>query len=322
MPAPADPPPRVSDDAIRPLLGPAVAVDACRRAFEAVGRGDIDNPPREETVDERDGQSHFRLDMPAEWPDRWRSRKVVEETSDVSTGRLGERDAWIDLEDLQSARRWRLDAGHITDMRTGAAAALAAHWVGGEVRRLALIGTGRVARCVARACAVLFDGELRATSRSADNREAFAADVAGDLGDLRLTMVDSLEECVAGADVVLTAVPTPTPILSLAALPANAGIVAVAGDSRTRQLQAEVLAARPVLVDLQEQALRSGELRHAGETKALASIRWACRADGQRLSLPDVAAGAAAPPGAVAYLTGLAAQDLCCAVVVCDTLGD
>ena len=45
-----------------------------------------------------------------------------EEVSDVGSGRLGVREAWIELENLRTGTRVRLDAGHITDMRTGAAA--------------------------------------------------------------------------------------------------------------------------------------------------------------------------------------------------------
>ena len=55
---------------------------------------------------------------------KFRSRKIIEEFSDVATGRLAKREAYIAFEDLQQDRAWRLEAGHITDRRTGAAGAL------------------------------------------------------------------------------------------------------------------------------------------------------------------------------------------------------
>ena len=94
---------------------------ACHQAFERYGAGVIDNPPRTESVEKRGTLDYFRLDMPAEWPGKFRARKIIEELSDVATGRLAKREAYIAFEDLQQGRTWRLEAGHITDWRTGAA---------------------------------------------------------------------------------------------------------------------------------------------------------------------------------------------------------
>ena len=61
----------------------------------------IINPPREEVVEEREGLDYFGLNMPAEWPGKYRSCKVIEELSDVAEGRLAKREAYIEFEDLQ-----------------------------------------------------------------------------------------------------------------------------------------------------------------------------------------------------------------------------
>jgi len=293
-------------------------IDAGRRAFELHGGGDIINPPRQQVIEERDGCSHFRLDMPAEWPGHYRVRKIIEEVSTLGSGNLGERRAWIELQDLRADTAVRLDAGHITDMRTGAAGALAIELLAeAEVQRIGILGTGRIARCLALACDDLFElAELRCTSRSASNRDAFAAGLGPQLQCQNLQMSPSIEACVNCVDAVLTAAPTTTPILDANLVAQIDTVVAIAGDARTRQLHAEVLEKRPVIVDVLEQAQASGEFQYAVQQGTEAGIRLARRADGTVLTMSDAACHRVSRGGVTAYLTGMAAQDLCAAVMI------
>ena len=120
---------------------------ACHQAFELYGQGVIVNPPREEVVEERGELDYFGLDMPAQWPGKYRARKIIEEFSDVKQGRLAKREAYIEFEDLQQGKVLRVDAGFITDMRTGAAGALGIKYLAGVgVKREAVLGTGRQRR--------------------------------------------------------------------------------------------------------------------------------------------------------------------------------
>ena len=306
------------EEDFRDQFGIADFVGAVRRSFELYGNGDIINPPRQESVEECRGESHFRLNMPATWPGHYQVCKIIEEVSTVGSGRLGSREAWIDLEDLVSGIQIRLDAGFITDMRTGAAGALAIEFLAGrDVRSVGILGTGRISRCLARACDQLFDlDELRCTSRNASNREAFALDITPHLRTHRLRMTTSIEACVDGVDAMLTAVPTPTPIVGQAQLAQVDTIAIIAGDSRTRQLQPDVLESRPVVVDVLEQAHKSGEFRDAAARSALERITLARSDDGAVLTLGDAACGRVARGGGAAYLTGMAAQDLCAAAMV------
>lgn len=299
----------------------ADSVAACRRAFELLGRGHIVNPPRVQTVEQRQGASHFHLDMPATWPGRYSVRKTIDEVSDVSSGRLGERQAWIDLDDLVSGALLRLDAGYITDMRTGAGGALGIELLASRpVRSVAILGTGRVARCLALACDYLFDlDQLRVTSRSTVNRDAFAAAVAPQLSTT-LHMTSSIDACLAGADAMLTAVPTPTPIVDAAELDHIDTVAVIAGDSRTRQLHDDVLQSHRVVVDLLEQARQSGEFRHAATHDSETTIALARGQQGAVLTIADAACDRAPRTGGVAYLTGLAAQDLCAAATIYEAL--
>ncbi len=304
-------------------LSTADFLAACRQAFEQYGAGVIANPPRTESIQKRGPLDCFRLDMPAEWPGKFRVRKIIEERSDVATGRLAQREAYIAFEDLQRGRAWRLEAGHITDQRTGAAGALGLQYLAGAtaIERIAILGTGRIARTLALSCDALFDlAEIACTSRRAANRAEFAKAVGPALR-APLRVVASLESCMAGADAVLTAVPTPQPILTTAGLAQVPYLAVIAGDSRTRQLAPEVLSERTVVVDVLAQAQRSGEFRFAAEQGRAEHIALARNPEGAVLDIGDAACGriGAVAPSAV-YLTGMGAQDLCAAAMVCRLL--
>ncbi|MBM3277465.1 MAG: NAD(P)-binding domain-containing protein [Candidatus Handelsmanbacteria bacterium] len=302
-----------SDGDFLTRLSPADFLAACDRAFRLWGQGVLLNPPRRQSLE----GGIFRLEMPALWPGRYQGRKVIVEEPGVG-GQLGSRRAYIELEDLVRGAHFRMDADYATDMRTGAAGALGIKYLAqGPVDCAAVLGTGRVARCLARSADQLFGlHEIRATSRQAANREVFARDLAP-LLRAPLKMAASLEECLEGADAVLVAVPTPQPILTPAHLGPRTLLSVMAGDSRTRQLAPQILEELPVLVDHPEQALQSGEFIYAGERGSLERIALARDAAGQVLTIGDAADGrlGAARPR-LAYFTGLAVQDLCVAVAL------
>jgi alanine dehydrogenase len=292
-------------------------VGACDRAFVLYGKGEIVNPPREERVEKRERLDYFRLDMPAEQPGLYRMRKIIEEYSDVSAGNLSRREAYIGLEDLRVGREVRLDAGYITDMRTGAAGALALRYTSAKpVRRIGVVGTGRIARNIALACDTVFDlEELRFTSRKEQSRQNFIEAIGPQIG-APLYMASSIAECLAGVDAVLMAVPTPQPILQVADLAAIDNIVLIAGDSRTRQVASEVLEERQVIVDILAQAENSGEFRWARAEGTSGRIALARGEDGAVLTIGDIACGRVPKGRSAVYLTGMGAQDLCAAVMV------
>lgn len=292
-------------------------VDACDRAFVLYGKGEIVSPPRKERVEKREGLDYFRLDMPAELPGLYRMRKIIEEFSDVRSGHLSRREAYIALEDLCARREVRLDAGYITDMRTGAAGALALRYTSARpVRRIGVVGTGRIARNLALACDAVFDlEELRFTSRKEQNRQMFIEAIRPQV-EVSLYMASSVADCLAGVDAVLVAVPTPVPILQAADLAAIDNIILIAGDSRTRQVAPEVLEERQVIVDILAQAENSGEFRWARTEGIYDRIALAQGEDGAALTVGDMACGRVPAARSAVYLTGMGAQDLCAAVMV------
>jgi ornithine cyclodeaminase/alanine dehydrogenase-like protein (mu-crystallin family) len=311
---------RIHESDFAPLFALDDWIARCDEAFRLYGQGIILNPPRTETVERTDGLDLFHLRMTAEWVGRYRAEKVIEERSDVGTGRLGARSSAITLEDLGTGAQAELEADLITNTRTGAAGALGARYLARpNAEVVALLGTGRIAKALALCVDRLFVlKEIRATSRKAESRNAFAEEIGPCLRS-PLKMADSVPACVKDADIVLAAVPTGEPILKADDLRPDAHLSIMGGDSRTLQLDPGLLRARPVVVDEPEQAAQSGEFRAAREAGRYGDIRFAGDAQGRRLTIGDAANGRLERlrgQGAIAYFTGLAAQDLCAAVMV------
>ncbi len=306
---------KISDAEIEGILSVEEVLESCDRAFRLYGMGQVSNPPRRETVRRTEGADLFRLEMPAEWPGRYRARKVIVERSDVSAGRLAGRTAVVELDDLSTGRRAVLEAEYLTNMRTGAAGALGARYLGSNAEVLAILGTGRISRALAVcADAALGPREIRATSRSAANLEAFASFVEPRV-NARVRVPNSIGDCLDGADTVLTAVPTPRPILGRSDIADAVHLSVIAGDPRTAQLDAGLLSSREVVADHPEQALKSGDFLLAG----MGWDRFAQDGEGRVLTIGDAAMGRLEDRrghGAIAYFTGMAIQDLMAAVQV------
>lgn len=301
---------RISDRDIASVMTVRDFVNSCDEAFRFYGSGQMTNPPRKEEVIREGNLDVFRLVMPGRWKGKFQGQKVLEERSDVKTGRLGERTAVIELEDVRGQTHVVVDAEHITDMRTGAAGALGAKYLAKTpVRTAAILGTGRIARALARCIDIALGPKLmRVTSRTPEKRAAYAAAVAPVI-QCDLDVVEDIETCIDGADAIFTCVPTPEPILRDAA--DHVHISVLGGDGRTTQLQPALLKRRIVVADHAEQVLLSGEflaLRDLDETP-----RWAKNSAGQISTIGHAALGQLEHlrgQGSIAYFSGLAIQDI------------
>jgi ornithine cyclodeaminase/alanine dehydrogenase-like protein (mu-crystallin family) len=299
----------LTDEAIEEALSAADFLETCDLAFRLYGSGELINPPREQTVG-RDGDvDFFRLEMPAEWTGRYRGRKLIEERSDVGTGRLGARSATIEIEELKSGRRATVAAEAITNWRTGAAAVLGARYLGkDEIRVAGVVGTGRIAEAIVRC---IDEGlgceQIRVTSRSESRRETFANRLSGELSTT-VVAVASVDEVADGVDALFAAVPTPTPVIFDRHLGSNTHLSVIGGDPRSTQVDSGVIKSRHIVPDHVDQARVSGDF--VGMPEGLE--------DGA-LTMGDAALGRLSDrkgTGSLCYLTGLAAQDLVTAAVV------
>lgn len=303
---------RILDEEIASVMAVRDVVESCHEAFRLYGLGEMVNPARTESL-VRDGDMDvFRLELPGEWPGRFRGRKVIEERSDVRTGRLGARTAVIELEDMETGARAVLDAEWITNMRTGAAGALGARYLARQpVRTVAILGTGRIAQALALCADVALSPEvIRATSRKPENRDFFVAEL-GPKVQAHIEAAVDVAACVAGADAVLLAVPTPDPILFAQMIGEATHLSVIGGDARTRQLDAGLFLSRIVVPDHPEQVLKSGEFLAAKE--AGREVLWARDGSGRVQTIGDAALNHLKylrKGTGIAYFSGMAVQDI------------
>lgn len=98
-------------------------------------------------------------------------------------------------------------------LRTGALGGVALKYAASEdATTLALIGSGTQASTQLEAAATVRDlKDVRVYSRSTEKREAFATRMSAQL-DLSITPVSTPDEAIAGADIVIVATSSPTPV--------------------------------------------------------------------------------------------------------------
>lgn len=214
-----------------------------------------------------------------------------------------------------------LDNGYLTDARTGAAGGVAArHLAPRSTHLVAVIGTGTQVRfqLEALACERRF-GEIRVWGRSAEHAARSVEDLRGRPTlppGCSVGVADTVEEAVAGADVVVTCTASREPLVRAAWLKPGAHVTALGSDGADKQeLDVDVLARADLLVvDSRSQCARLGELHHALDAEIVLSPDDATE-------LGEIAAGTR--PGRTAEeqitvcdLTGVGVQDVAAAALV------
>jgi alanine dehydrogenase len=155
-----------------------------------------------------------------------------------------------------------MDAVYITAVRTAAGAALATQALARPgARKVGMVGTGTLAWYTVLAQKILSPelDELTVYSRSPERREAFAQRVTDEVG-LTVHAVGTIEEAVAGADVVITATNAPEPVLLADHLEPGQHIGAIG--IRT-EIAADAIARCRVIGDGRDEALLDGKFSTA-----------------------------------------------------------
>jgi ornithine cyclodeaminase/alanine dehydrogenase-like protein (mu-crystallin family) len=159
-----------------------------------------------------------------------------------------------------------LDNGYLTELRTGAAGAVAADLLARkDATTVAIVGAGSQARYQLEALLEVRAVEaVRIASRTPERGRAFVEEVEA-RWHLPAQLVGSFEEAVRGSDIVITATSSTTPLVRAGWLKEGVHVTAVGSDEPTKQeLDPDVLArAAVVAVDDRAQAARLGELHHA-----------------------------------------------------------
>ena len=242
--------------------------------------------------------------------------KLIEELPPPEPGKLGQRTAVIKLQ-LDSGQMAEIDAEHITNMRTGAAGVLGMEFLAPRAKNIAILGTGKIAKALA-LCAIEFGVDtIHIFSRKPENRQKFKEHLVKHLVFDKVVLHDSIPSCVSDVEAILTAVPTPEPVLFFRDLPPRVHISVMGGDSRTAQLDSEILKKGVVIPDNLQQCQRSGEFKLALKRGYFDEINFA-QIDGRIAHIGDAALGKINPdkPITITYFTGLAIQDLHAAQMV------
>ncbi len=212
-----------------------------------------------------------------------------------------------------------LDDGHLTDVRTAAAGAVAARALAPpHVERIGVLGTGVQARLQLRQLAPLFQTrEVVAWGRDPQHLEAYRSDMA-DAG-FAVTGVGSPAAVAARSQLIVTTTPSNTPLLQAEDVRPGTHITAIGSDTAEKQeLAAGVLALADVVVaDSLEQCRTRGEISRALAAGSIMADR--------AVELGSLLAGEAtgrtsADQITVFDSTGVAVQDIAIATAVVEAV--
>jgi ornithine cyclodeaminase/alanine dehydrogenase-like protein (mu-crystallin family) len=207
------------------------------------------------------------------------------------------------------------DNGFLTELRTGAAGAVAADLLARrDVTTAAVVGAGSQARYQLEALLqVRSIDRVHVAARSSERGRVFVDEIAN-LG-LTARLFDSVQEAVRGAGIVVTTTPSTAPLVEADWLDAGTHVTAVGSDEPTkRELAPDVLAQASVIaVDDRKQAASFGELHHAMEA--------GLRTEEDVVTLGELLEGVATgrvrdEDITVADLTGVGVQDAAIATLV------
>ena len=202
-----------------------------------------------------------------------------------------------------------LDQGHLTNVRTAAAGAVAAkHLAPRAVSSIAVLGSGLQARMQAIELKSVTDcRRILLWARRREAADACAADLV--VAGYSVTVVDSPAAACAEANLIVTATAATAPLLQAADIRPGTHVTAMGSDTESKQeLSAEVLAKADLLVaDSISQCLVRGEISRALAAGAIEKAAL--------VELGDVITGKAAGRRSddeitVADLTGVAVQDI------------
>jgi len=154
-----------------------------------------------------------------------------------------------------------LEATHLTNMRTGAAGAVAAKYLAKKNSKLvSLVGCGVQAGFQLLALCEIFKIErVKIWGRSPGEMRDFIKRVKKT--GLSITSYGKISECVKDADIICTTTPSRKPLVKLEWIKSGVHINAIGADAPGKEeLDPEILKRAKIIVDDCTQALHSGEI--------------------------------------------------------------
>jgi len=152
-----------------------------------------------------------------------------------------------------------MDGAHITNLRTGASAAVACKYLARrEVRSVAVVGAGAQGRSCAACLGMLYPAaEFRIADLSAERRDTLRKELAESSG-LKAVATDSAEAAVGGADVVVLVTTATRPFVREDWIAQGAVVLGMGSYQQVED--AFALSAEKIVVDSWAQAEHRGEI--------------------------------------------------------------
>ena len=262
----------LAEQEIRALVGPDEALRAARTAFAKLARGEatlpavlfLDLPESEGEVHVKGAYLHGSPFFAVKTASGF--YRNPERGLPVTAGAV-----WVFDASTGRPASILFDNGFLTELRTGAAGAVAAEALSRpDSRGVAVLGCGGQARHQLEALVNVRPIETASVfCRTREAGERLRHDLAH-LGPA-IETVTSAEDAVRDADVVVTVTPTRSPIFRAAWLRAGMHVSAIGSDVPDKQeLEVEVLVrADKVVADRLSQCLEQGEIHHAVAAGAL-----------------------------------------------------
>ncbi len=210
-----------------------------------------------------------------------------------------------------------MDATHITNMRTGAAGAIAAKYLSKEDSKTAgFIGTGIQAETQLQALMITRPGISKIFVFDADkNKSMDFAKKAEELYSINSVIAESIEEVGKNADIIATTTPVRTPIVKATDIAEGTHINAIGADAEGKQeLESSLIKKAKIVIDNWTQASHSGEIN-------VPVSEGVIKREDIYADIGEIASGK--KPGrnnpndiTIFDSTGLAVQDLACAAKI------
>ncbi len=213
-----------------------------------------------------------------------------------------------------------LDEGHLTDLRTAVAGAIAAKYLAPKsVRGIGIVGTGIQARLQLQFLAQVTDcRQVVVWGRSQDKLDAYHAEMAPHGFSIKTTL--DMAELGAACNLIVTTTPASKPLLLAEHVQPGTHITAVGADAPHKQeLELTILQQADLIVaDSIPQCLVRGEIYQAIEASAITRDRLV---ELGQVILGEAAGRTSDDQLTIADLTGVAVQDIQIAKAIYEAVG-
>jgi len=308
----------VTKDEIRGAFGMEDALVAVEEGFRLYGERRVQMPPKAYLTFEKGDLRCMPVYMPALKMSGVKNVNVHPGNKDLPAVM-----AVISLVDPDTGFPLALmDGTHVTSLRTGAAAAVAAKYLAREdAQTAAFIGAGGQARTQLEGLLIVRPGlsKIIAFDLDADRARGFC-DWCGKIGAPDARPAASLEEAVTQADILVTITPSRKPLVQDGWVKPGTHINAIGADAEGKEeLDPALLKRARVVIDNWEQASHSGEINVPLAGGLIA--REDLAGDVGQLVTGRIEGRCSAEDVTVFDSTGLAVQDIACAAEIWKRLG-